>query len=59
MSLKLNPIVFHNLKSYDSHLIMQEQGKFNLKINVIPNGLEKYLSFTVNNKLGFIESFKF
>ena len=59
MSLKLNPIVFHNLKSYDSHLIMQEQGKFNLKINVIPNKVEKYLSFTINNKLGFIESFKF
>ena len=59
MSLKLNPIVFHNLKSYDSYLIMQEQGKFSLKINVIPNRLEKCLSFTINNKLGFIESFKF
>ena len=29
---------------------MQELGKFNLKINVIPNGLEKYVSFTINNK---------
>ena len=28
-------------KSYDSHLIMQERSKFDLKINVIPNGLEK------------------
>ena len=38
-SIKLNhkiPIVFHNLKNYDSHLIMQELGKFNFKINVIP-----------------------
>ena len=35
-------VVFHNLKNYDSHLIMQNIGKFNLKINVIPNGLEKY-----------------
>ena len=34
------PIVFHNLKNYDSHLIMQELGKFNLKINVIPNKLK-------------------
>ena len=35
--LKLNhkiPIVFHNLKNYDSHLIIEELGKFNLKKNV-------------------------
>ena len=41
INLRLNqkiPIVFHNLKNYDSHLIMQELGEFNLKINVIPNG---------------------
>ena len=38
---------------------MQELGKFNLKINVIPNGLEKYISFTINNKLSFIASFQF
>ena len=35
-------VVFHNLKNYDSYLIMQELDKFNLKINVIPNELEKY-----------------
>ena len=51
--------MFHNLKNYDSHLIMQELGKFNLKISIIPNELEKYLSFTVNNKLRFIGSFQF
>ena len=38
---------------------MQELGKFNLKINVIPNGLKKYMSFTINNKLSFIDSFQF
>ena len=37
---------------------MQELGKFNLKINVIPNGLEQYISFSVNNKTGFIDSFQ-
>ena len=37
---------------------MQELGKFNLKIN-IPNGLEKYMSFSNNNKLIFIDSFQF
>ena len=42
--LKLNqkiPIVFHHLKNYNSHLIMQELGKFNLKIRVVSNELEK------------------
>ena len=43
----------------DSQLIMQELGKFNLKISVIPNGLEKYVSFTINNKLSSIDSFQF
>ena len=38
---------------------MQELGKFNLKINVIPNGLEKYMSFSINDKLSFIDSFQF
>ena len=38
---------------------MQELDKFNLKINVIPNGLEKYMSFTINKKLSFIDSFRF
>ena len=42
INFKLNhkiPVIFHNLNNHDSHLIMQELGKFNLKINVIPNGL--------------------
>ena len=38
---------------------MQELGKLSFKINVIPNGLEKYMSFSINNKLGFIDSFQF
>ena len=38
---------------------MQELGKFNLKINVTANGLEKYMSFIVSNKLSFIDSFQF
>ena len=53
------PVILHNLKKYDSHLIMQELGKFNLKLNVIPNGLEKYMTFSVNNKLSFVDSFQF
>ena len=38
---------------------MQELGKFDFKINVIPNGLEKYMSFSINNKLAFIINFHF
>ena len=38
---------------------MQELDKFNVKVNVMPNGLEKYMSFTINNKLDFIDSFQF
>ena len=60
INVKLNhkiPVAFHNLKNYDSLLIMQELGKLNLKINVILNGLEKYTSFSINNKLSFINSF--
>ena len=43
INLKLNhkiPAAFHNLKIYDSHIVIQELGKFNLKVIVIPNGLE-------------------
>ena len=37
---------------------MQEISKFNLKIHIIPNGLEKYMSFTISNRLSFIDSFQ-
>ena len=35
ITLKLNQ--FHNMRNYDSYLVMQEFGKFSLKINVMPN----------------------
>ena len=61
-NVKLNhkiPVMFHNLKNYDSHLIMQEIGKFIIKINFISNGLEKYMNFSTIKKLSFIDSFQF
>ena len=38
---------------------MRELGKFNVKVNVIPNTLETYMSFTINNKLSFIDIIQF
>ena len=53
------PVIFHNLKGYDSHLIFSELNKFIVKINVIPNGLEKYMAFFLAKNLVFIDSMHF
>ena len=53
---KNSPIIFHNLRGYDSHLIFRELSKFNGNINEIPNGLEKHMSFTLNKNIIFIDS---
>ena len=39
------PVIFHNLRGYDSHLILNELDKFDVKFSVIPNGLEKCMAF--------------
>ena len=52
------PIIFHNLKGYDGHLIFSELNKFDVKINVIPNRLEKDMTFFLGKNLVFIESMK-
>ena len=56
--LKLTKKIY-NLKGYDSHLIMQQIGKFNIIISVLPNGLEKCMAFTINKNLVFIDSMQF
>ena len=62
------PVVFHNLRGYDSHLIMQQIGKIAnayaykdkpLIINAIPNDMEKYMAFMLGNHLTFIDSYQF
>ena len=50
-------VIFHNLRGYD--LIFKELSKFNCNINVIPNGLEKYMSSTLNKNIIFIDSMLF
>ena len=68
------PVVFHNLKGYDSHFIMQEIGNiakkhiyfdekkkkyYDVDINVIPHNMEKYMAFMLGYNLVFIDSFQF
>ena len=36
------PVIFHNLRGYESHLIFHELKKIDVKIYLIPNRLEKY-----------------
>ena len=52
-------VTFQNLKGYDSHLVVKEISKFDVKENIIPNGLEKYMAFTINEKLDFIDIMQF
>ena len=65
-SLKINlqltkkvPLIFHNIKGYDIHLIYNELKRFDVKIDIIPNGLEKYVAFMINKNLVFIDSMQF
>ena len=51
------PVIFHNLKGYDSHFIIKKLEK-NTNISVIANNFEKYISFKIDN-LQFIDSFQF
>ena len=47
------------MRGYDSHLIFRELNKFHVKIDVIPNGLEKYIAFFLNKNVVFIDSMQF
>lgn len=38
---------------------MQEIGKIDFKINILPSGLENYMNSNLDNKLVFIDSFQF
>jgi hypothetical protein len=57
------PVIFHNLKGYDSHHIIREAHKINQDIGqkdikAIPNSYEKFMSFSIGD-LKFIDSFQF
>ena len=52
------PVVFHNLRGYDSHLLMQAISRVEGKVSCIPNNTEKYISFSLG-QLRFIDSAQF
>ena len=52
------PVVIHNLKGYDGHLIVKALKSEFGKVKVIPQNMEKYLSLMVG-RLKFINSFQF
>ena len=53
-----SPVLFHNLRGYDSHLLMQAISKVGGEITCIPNNTEKYISFSLK-QLRFIDSAQF
>ena len=48
-------MIFHNRRRYYSQLIFKELRKFNCRVGVIPDGLEKYMSFSLNGNTAFID----
>ena len=64
LKLRLHPkttsilVVFHNLRGYDSHLLMQALSKVEGRVSCILNNMEKYTSFTLG-QLRFIDSAQF
>ena len=50
------PVIFHNLGGYENNLIFDELKGFDVKIDVIPIGLVKYMTFFLNKNLVFIDS---
>ena len=52
------PVVFHNLRGYDSHLLMQAISKVEGSMSCIPTNTEKYISFSLG-QLRFIDSSQF
>ena len=47
------------MRGYASHLIFSELNKFDVKISVIPNGLQKYMTLFLSRNLLFIDRMQF
>ena len=53
------PIIFHNLQGYDGHKTFKELNNFDVDINIIPKGIDKYMNIIVNRHITFIDSLQF
>src|SRR5271163_1038400 len=56
LKLKLShkiPVIFHNLRGYDSHLLLEKLGKFKRPINII--FLSKYMMFSVGSEIKYFD----
>ncbi len=49
------PVIFHNLRGYDSHFIIKALTEKFKKVHCIPTSSEKFVSFSINN-LVFIDN---
>ena len=64
LKLKINPkthqvpVVFHNLRGYDAHHLMQAMANLNKEVKCVANNMEKYITFSVDG-LRFIDSLNF
>ena len=58
-NIKILPIIFHNLQGYDSHIFFKELNNFDVDIDVIPKGIDKYMSIIVNRHITFVDSLQF
>ena len=52
------PVFIHNLRGYDSHLIIKALNKRHGRVNVIPSNMEKFMSFSVG-RLQFLDTMQF
>ena len=53
------PMIFHILQGYDGHIIFKELNNFDGDIDIIPKGIDKHMSITVNRHTTFIDSLQF
>lgn len=51
--------MFHNLRGYDSHFIIQEICNFDKSMNVVPNAIERYMAFMTGKRWVFNDSIQF
>ena len=52
------PVVFHNLRGYDAHHLMQAMSQLQKEVKCVANNMEKYITFSVGG-LRFIDSLNF